>query len=66
MTVAPSLQCLQLKSCKRLWIVSVVKKKKVDLSNQEMVNPSKNENEGYKAHSERNGEIGLESELPKN
>ena len=48
----PSLQCLRLKSCKRLKIVSVVKKK--------------NENEGYKAHSERNDKIGLESALPKN
>ena len=38
----------------------------MDLSNQEMVNPSKNKNEGYKAHSERNDKIGLESALPKN
>ena len=48
----PSLRCLRLKSRKRLKIVSVVKKKK--------------ENEGYKAHSERNDKTGLESALPKN
>ena len=38
----------------------------MDLSDQEMVNPSKNENAGFKAHSERNDKIGLESALPKN
>ena len=31
-----------------------------------MVDPSRNENEDYKAHSERNDKIGLESALPKN
>ena len=30
-----------------------------------MVDPSRNENEGYKAHLEKNGYIGLESTLPK-
>ena len=30
-----------------------------------MVDPSRNENEGYKAHSEGNSKIGLESALPK-
>ena len=66
MTVAPSLQCLRLKSYKRLWIGSVVKKKKVDVLDQEMVDKSESENEGYKAHSEGNGKIGLESTLPQN
>ena len=37
----------------------------MDLPNQEMVDPSRNENEVYKAHSEGNGMIGLESALPK-
>ena len=38
----------------------------MDLLDQEMVDPSSNENEGYKAHSDRSGRIGLESALPKN
>ena len=38
----------------------------MDLSDQEMVDPSRNGNEDYKAHSERNDKIGLESALPKN
>ena len=31
-----------------------------------MVDPTKNENEGYIAHSEMDDKIGLESALPKN
>ena len=38
----------------------------MDLLDQEMVDPSKNKNEGYKAHSERDDKIGLESALSKN
>ena len=61
-----SLQCLRLKFCKRLEIVSVVKKKKSGFTRpKNMVDPSRNENEGYKAHSEGNGKIELESALPK-
>ena len=40
--------------------------KKVDLPSQEMVDPSRNKKEGNKTQSERNGNIGLESALPKN
>ena len=38
----------------------------MDLSDQKMVDPSRNENEDYKAHSERDDKIGLERALPKN
>ena len=38
----------------------------MDLSDQEMVNPSRNENEDYKVHSERKDKRGLESAVPKN
>ena len=38
----------------------------MDLPDQEMVDPTRNENEGYIAHSEMDGKIGLESALPKN
>ena len=36
------------------------------LPNQEMVDSSRNENEGYKVHSEGNGKIRLESAVLKN
>ena len=37
----------------------------MDLSDQEMVDPSKNDND-YKAYSEKDDKIGLESALPRN
>ena len=40
MTIVPSLQCLRLKSCKIFYIVSFVKKKKMDLLDQELVDLS--------------------------
>ena len=39
---------------------------RMDLTDQEMADPFENKNEGYKAHSENNSKIGLESTLPKN
>ena len=59
----PCLQCLRRKSCKRFKIVSVVKKKRIDLPNQEMIDSSESENEGYEAHSKGKGKIELESAL---
>ena len=38
----------------------------MDLPNQEMVDPSRNENEGYEVQSKGNGRIGLQSALSKN
>ena len=38
----------------------------MDLSDQEMIDPSRNENEDYKMFSERDDKIELESVLPRN
>ena len=38
----------------------------MDLPDQEMIDPSRKKNEGYKAHSKENSKIGLKSALPKN
>ena len=46
--------------------MSVLKKKRMNLPNQEMIDPYRSENEGYKVHSEDNSRIELESALPKN
>ena len=46
--------------------MSAVKKKRMNLPNQEMIDPYRSENEGYKVYWEDNGRIELESALPKN